>query len=1273
MLRKPGSKPRPWNLFSMVMVATLLVSILAPIPTQTAYALDIPQPLYPADYAETTSLSDPPLGVPSFSWSAVSGATNYRLQVDTDIGFTLPIVMDVTTRNAAYTPYQTSHLFGDGEWYWRVRVEEPTPVGDWSPILRFTKTWATASNQPEPLAPESDAMLAFFDAPAFSWSAVSGAAKYRFQIALTADGFGTPAVNIDTLATTIQPKDRLANGLYYWRVLPVDAADHLGLSSAVQSFRLAYGTAALNMVPALLEPADESAPTFTPTFHWTAVEGAEHYRLEYTSDENCDFSVGTGVDTRETYYTPTATFSNDARYCWRVRVESGLAVGDWSEIWNFQKNWNLQPTLLTPTNLYQTGLYPMYSWTPVPGAARYNIQIAINPSFSPIYEDKTTANTTYAPQTQYIGTSHYYWRVRPIDGSGFYGLTSNVFEYQSYYTSTATALVYPLYYYEPNSYGAHEMNPVETRTVAQPVFIWHRVVDPAPVGGVTVTAYRIQVATTPYFTTLAWEYDTENTSATPTAADNFTPAVGQDYYWRVCPLVALGGSCLVNPDSGLEWWSQVWKARFDASLALPATGGAAPTLLRPAHGQEAVEATPLLEWWPLQGATQYEVQISRDADFGSLETSEIVTLPSYAPDESLAQRSLGRLDYGTFYWRVRAYVGAWGSWSAPWRFQVASQSEWRLTRTLGNTDNQLRIGADNAGDADPTYDLTTLYAAQSNTAWYLGFHANSGGADSSYVFLIDLDHKDGSGANTTPERPYAVSTIAAHKPEFAIYVDKVGGVFSAATTWVYAWTGSSWGFGQRLVDIGGAIYADAGYVELQLPNGAIGMSQVTGSASLILFSVNISTNVVQDSVPSDPQAPGSGLLSRFSAVSERLNLVYPPSTASGDPSTLPTLLPFAWDLPTGAGDSTPYSGSLTQVALDANYTSQVASFKSDSNTIHFGLHTITLLNDIQGDNIYYWRVQPRYLVEDPAYGAWSGGWSIRRVGLTAQNLQTSVTFATPSFSWDMVEGANSYRLQVSTDPNFGTTAVNQVTALNSFTPTGTLAQGNYYWRVQVSRYSNIGNDWSEVKQFSLSLPAPSGLTPQNTVVHAAPTLCWDALKGYDPQDPGTAVLTAWKYRVQISQDANFSSIYETVDTAHNCWTPVNGYHDGTFYWRVAMIDGNSRVGSYSPTVSFTKQYPVTTLVSPLSGAIPQTPTFVWTPVDGAATYRFEVSLYSTFYPLYDSVDTISTQFTPTKVYTGDTVYFWRVAMRDRSGRMGPFTDAVFIIGKYNTYLPVITK
>ena len=144
-------------------------------------------------------------------------------------------------------------------------------------------------------------------------------------------------------------------------------------------------------------------------------------------------------------------------------------------------------------------------------------------------------------------------------------------------------------------------------------------------------------------------------------------------------------------------WSQIWKAHFDPVLALPPTNADAPDLLRPAYGQEIVEATPLFEWWPFleKTQTQYQIEISRDIDFSTVEITDTTNIPSYSPPYSLVQRSLGRTDYGTFYWRVRGFDGdQWSAWSDSWRFQIASQSEWRFTRSLGNPANQLLIGSD---------------------------------------------------------------------------------------------------------------------------------------------------------------------------------------------------------------------------------------------------------------------------------------------------------------------------------------------------------------------------------------------------------------------------------------------------------------------------------------------------------------------------------------------------------------------------------------------------
>jgi hypothetical protein len=125
-----------------------------------------------------------------------------------------------------------------------------------------------------------------------------------------------------------------------------------------------------------------------------------------------------------------------------------------------------------------------------------------------------------------------------------------------------------------------------------------------------------------------------------------------------------------------------------------------------------------------------------------------------------------------------------------------------------------------------------------------------------------------------------------------------------------------------------------------------------------------------------------------------------------------------------------------------------------------------------------------------------------------------------------------------------------------------------------------------------------------------------------------------------------------------------------------MIDGNKKLGNYSIPNTFTKQYPQTTLISPTSGStVAETPTFVWTPVDGAAKYKLEVSLSNTFSPTYDSVTTNNTRYTPTKVYEDSKEYYWRVAMIDDDGKIGPFVGEKIYIDPhpYKLFLPMIIK
>lgn len=1295
-----------------VRLLTLVISIFlflfgGFIPSSSSNALawetlSIPTPISPTYGSIITPDEFPPVGIPEVTWAPVDGTTYYRVQFSNDIGFST-ISINITTPNTTYTPI-TLAQFSEGVWYWRVRVELPT-ASEYSSPMEFTKQWATPTNLPVLLSPINGAELDFYDYPAFIWDVPIGAATYRFQMDTSPDFAAPLIVDQVTLAPSYQPKQKVANGIYYWRIVPQDAANRQGTPSEVRTVVVNY-----NNAPLLLSPADNTFPEFTPTFKWTAEEGAEYYRLEYSTNPSFPSNNTTVISTRNTTYTPTTAMANDVQFYWRVRTHSGASISEWSAVFTFLKQWYIQPTLLTPTNNFQYVRFPVFSWTPVPGAARYLVEINDENNFNPplCQPAEYTSQTYLTPNVwQSPCGSIAYWRVTPVDSNNNLGKPSVTFSFTNdAVEGNVPELVYPDYFYTPNAL----LNPAVDRAVPYPIFMWERVTD-FPDGGTVGNAYRLQFSADPLFISDVWEYDTETTSATPSETKPlpFTIQENTPYYWRVCAVATLGSNdCL--PVGGSEHWSQRWEVQFKFSNALPSTSGNAPELLRPNNGNELVEFTPRLDWKPFFQATSYTVQISRDIAFTDIVDSATVPYPSYAPTVALAERHLSKTDYGTFYWRVKANNDP--DWSDIWRFQIASQSGWEPTRVLGDVDNRFLVGDDPDDIANNNFELTTLYTSQDDDYWYVGFTANTG-TDMTYAVYFDLDYTDGSGA-TTDARGYDVTTIDSHHPEYILYVFQIGSSFSASTAALYSWNGSSWDAPSILQDIGGALNYSGTHLELQIPATAIGYGQDNGSLNLAVLSLpGTSTN--SNSPPTDvvPEIAGatSSLIDRFSVVANRPQLISPFDNLGGDPTTLPNIRPFYYGQPTGSAallnrpdalpnkplivsdtgldgsefpeeiqaiSSTPFSGGVLEAYLDPQFTTVVLHIDLDSNTPYYSSSILAYETDIQGDNSYYWRFRTRYNISPEYFSAWSEGFRFERSGFIPENLQISVNFATPTFSWDKVEGADKYTIQVDNDPNFGSPLVSIDTAQNSYTPISTLDLGTNYWRVRTIRYNNISGDWSEAQTFTITLPTPNNFVhyPNVEVVGHAPTLCWDPVLVSDTNsDP---VLAAFKYRLQFSIDASYPPGTKQIDTEQNCFTPEEGYADGTYYWRVAMIDGNNRVGEYSASQNVTKQYPITTLLSPANGSTSTSaPTFIWTPVDGAAYYRLEISTDPTFATLIGGpIITYSVRHTPIFTMLNDE-YYWRVAMVDSYGKLGPFTDAVIIIDPsgfgIKTYLPIVTR
>ncbi len=373
---------------------------------------DAPALLAPGNTAVTTGVTDPPLGVPTLAWSPAVGATKYQVQISVSDSFASTVV-SVETANTSYTPLIA---LGSGTFYWRVRAAAGSTWGPYSEVWSFAVDWSAGNTlYPGLLSPPDGAVRAAFGHADFSWTPVPGAATYSFQIGRDQD-MASVVYSAVTVAPHHTPLQRLDNSLYYWRVTPIDNKGHAGAASETWSFTFNWSD-----LPQALAPDDRAELPFVPRFSWTAVEGAKEYQLQISTEEN--FIDAIQYTTRNTDYTPMRALENDRDHFWRVRaVDPGGVVSAWSSARRFRTRWIFQPQLLSPANNSLQLAYPFFSWAPVPGAERYQIQIAANNVFQPLRlsMQRSTMSPTTSSRSGHrrsLGTA-YYWRVLAIDAQG---------------------------------------------------------------------------------------------------------------------------------------------------------------------------------------------------------------------------------------------------------------------------------------------------------------------------------------------------------------------------------------------------------------------------------------------------------------------------------------------------------------------------------------------------------------------------------------------------------------------------------------------------------------------------------------------------------------------------------------------------------------------------------------------------------------------------------------------------------------------------------------
>lgn len=264
--------------------------------------------------------------------------------------------------------------------------------------------------------------------PTFTWAAVAKATTYQFQ--LSADRRFASVIQsfahkgaIETPNTAAAIDKAVPNGTYYWRARAVSGANSSGPWSAVRKLVKAWTSA-----PQLVTPTGTSSPPLL--FRWSSVPYAVKYQLTVATDPNFAHQVlGTKtvpITTQATSYTPSLPLDSNVTYYWKVTpIDAVGHKGTPSREASFAYTW---PTDTTPDvkdlNADPRVFDPLFSWTPVPGAARYEVEVNAAEGFPPGSKwccSGTTIGTSLAP-TKVLANNRYYWRVRALDAKGNAGV-----------------------------------------------------------------------------------------------------------------------------------------------------------------------------------------------------------------------------------------------------------------------------------------------------------------------------------------------------------------------------------------------------------------------------------------------------------------------------------------------------------------------------------------------------------------------------------------------------------------------------------------------------------------------------------------------------------------------------------------------------------------------------------------------------------------------------------------------------------------------------------
>jgi hypothetical protein len=356
-----------------------------------------------------------------YRWFESSGSNIYNIQISQTDDFVDPLIdSNIPTKSIILS----EKLEYDTEYFWRVNATNEDGTSDWSEIAKFRT--AKILTSPTLVSPKNNT----FDLEneiKLTWNEVENSTTYQIQITDDPNFQEENLIDYESSENSLNLSDLEFGTNYFWRVRSVNQN---GPSEWTNPWQ--FGIKEENIaVPMLIFPANTSADNSKiPTFNWspTTEESATYY-FQLNTIDDFDNSLMENLVLNENII-EDIELDYGEQYFWRVKLATKLGESDWSEVWSFSVESELEmPQVSYPVNEIDVPLEAEFKWKEI-NAGSYSLEISKysnlsgNDNIVIVNIDGTLKsrkiNQSLNPKTEY------YWQLTAYSPSGEQVLKSDI-------------------------------------------------------------------------------------------------------------------------------------------------------------------------------------------------------------------------------------------------------------------------------------------------------------------------------------------------------------------------------------------------------------------------------------------------------------------------------------------------------------------------------------------------------------------------------------------------------------------------------------------------------------------------------------------------------------------------------------------------------------------------------------------------------------------------------------------------------------------------------